>query len=231
MQFALTFRCPDSVPTSDKAKTEIEFDGWFCIHTNPIKHDANKPHWNRISLFEPEITKQLWDVIWDSPLSETDTFKKYSGRINKPSRTTSVSEFEVITRPFLQFVKFENPDKVHFLRGDMRRLSLKMLEYIHLVDCDDKVRACKSQVKHDSADTTLSYRSSTIDDLSLFPTQLMRIKIENGDIVLCGIEEAEIPTKKRKEVDTEEIEAILNKKRGRGGTLQMKAELKSLLDS
>ena len=72
----------------------------------------------------------------------------------------------------------------------------------------------------------------------------MKIKIESGDIVLCGpvtnpeIEDvahdealAESTTHKRKEIDCEEIEAILNKKRGRGGTLQMKAELKALIDS
>jgi hypothetical protein len=62
----------------------------------------------------------------------------------------------------------------------------------------------------------------------------MKIKIENGDIVLCGPviqEEAETPTQKRKEVDCDEIKAILNKKRGRGANLAMKAELKALLDS
>jgi hypothetical protein len=63
IQFALPFRCQDCVPPSDKAKSDLDFDCWFVKHTNPIKHDANKPHWNRISLFEPDTTKQLWDII------------------------------------------------------------------------------------------------------------------------------------------------------------------------
>ena len=232
--FALTLRPCDACPSNSNSFSDFEFNGWLARHRNPTKCDKKKPDWNRVMLLEPEIVTALWDVIWEK---QSEFNSNFFDKMNKPGKKDGISPFNRILKNH-GIIEHITPVENHKLVAyDLRRLSLKLFDRVH--NCsghDDKIVFACAQVKHDNSKTTADYRASNVGHAAGEMDKKMNVKYRNGDLII-GAKAA----KRKREAEEEPLDGtfvpcgllaeIVNKKRGRGGTSQIKAELKALIDS
>ena len=238
--FALTLRPCDAFPSNSNSFSDFEFNGWLAKHRNPTKSDKQKTDWNRVMLLEPEIVTALWDVIWEK---QSEYNSNFLDSMNKPSTKDGISPLNRILEKhgILKHITPVENRLTHKIKKlvayDLRKLSLKLFEHVH--NCsghDDKIVFACAQVKHDNSKITADYRASNVSEDAGEMDKKMNVMYSNGDLIIGAKaakrkREAEEEPLRSAGIDRSLLAEILNKKRGRGGTSQIKAELKALIDS
>ena len=164
------------------------FDGWYVTSTRPCKEDHGKGpnrdgQWQRASLIDPDLLKQVHAVILDNAHeTERDLSDYFSKKCIVKDIVTDKS-FSADSKCFLDFIECERAMTPY----DFRRLSLKLFEHTHFCQGhDDYLKFAQSQVQHKSSDITEQYRRHVEIESTEGVHHLMKLVVDRGYLKFGG---------------------------------------------